>query len=230
MSAETAAPPHQAAIAALADRVGIADLGYCLLWAIDARQWNRIADLCDTEISVSWDDPAALARSFNGRDATINGMRTLFGTVVSHHQATNELIEVNADRAVLHWLVVGRYRASTMRGNDGCMIQAGQRIALNRRPGGWRICSIEHSNYWVEGNPGVLHTVLPPASKTELAASFRPISVNSIEQQGLSALADRAAIYDVMMRFGRGLDRKDWQLYRSCFGKSLILDFSQYDR
>ena len=68
-------------------------------------------------------------------------------------------------------------------------------------------------------------TRIATSSKTEPAASFRPIS-DGIEQQGLSALADRAAIYDVMMRFGRGLDRKDWQLYRSCFGKSLILDFS----
>ena len=30
-----------------------------------------------------------------------------------------------------------------------------------------------------------------------------------------------------MMRFGRGLDQKDWPLYRSCFCTTLTLDFSR---
>jgi hypothetical protein len=73
MSSDTAAPPDQAAIAVLADRAAIANLGHQFLAALDTEQWVRIVDCCETKISVSWDDPATSRKLFSGCDATDEG-------------------------------------------------------------------------------------------------------------------------------------------------------------
>jgi hypothetical protein len=42
----------------------------------------------------------------------------------------------------------------------------------------------------------------------------------------LQALLDRAAISDTVNAYATGLDRRDWELYRSIFVKTIEMDFS----
>ncbi len=227
MSAETVRQFDQSVLAALADRIAIVDMGYRFLWAIDARQWDSLSTYCDPEIIVKWEDPTALPRLFNGLAKTVEGLQSLFGATATHHQATNEMLEVNGESAVLRWLVAGRYRAPTMRGTDWCTAYAGQRVTLNRSNGHWKIYDLHHSNLWVEGNPAILQAAPLSNVPESFAVSVSERSANETQEQRLARLADINAIHDVMMRFGRGLDRKDWRLYRSCFGARLTLDFSR---
>ena len=153
MSAETVRQFDPSVLAALADRTAIVDAGYRFLWVIDARQWDSLSTYCAPDIVVKWEDPTAVPRLFNGFAKTVEGLQSLFGAAATHHQATNEMVEVDGDRAVLRWLVAGRYRAPTMRGTDWCTAYAGQRVTLNRGNGHWKIGELHHSNLWVEGNP-----------------------------------------------------------------------------
>lgn len=219
--------PDRPSIAALADRPAIIDTGHRFLWAIDAGQWDHLSSNCEAEIVVKWDDPTGLPRLFNGKAGTVEGLQSLFASAATHHQATNETLEVHGDSTVLRWLVVGRYRAPTTRGADWCAAFAEQRMTLNRRNHRWHISDLRHSNLWVEGNPAILQTAQPSIARISSAFSAQEPAADEPQEQWLARLADRNAIYDVMMRFGRGLDRKDWRLYRSCFGSKLTLDFSR---
>ena len=42
----------------------------------------------------------------------------------------------------------------------------------------------------------------------------------------VQALADRLAIHELLARYARGVDEKDWELYRSVFTEDATIDYS----
>lgn len=42
-------------------------------------------------------------------------------------------------------------------------------------------------------------------------------------------LADRAEIIDITLRYARGLDLKDWAMFRSCFADEIDADFTSFN-
>lgn len=218
--------PDESAIAALDDRARIVETGCRFLLALDMRRWDEALACCASDIAVVWEVPGRARLDSRGGDA-VAALQASLGAA-SHHQATNFQTEFDGADARLRWYVTGRYRTPTMRGSDACAVFGEQTMTLRRAGGDWRIADIRHTIQWIEGNPAV-PTATPGAAPAPAQLAFVPTSPPGEETpaQRLARLADRDAIHDVMMRFGRGLDRKDWALYRSCFGKTLTLDFSR---
>jgi 3-phenylpropionate/cinnamic acid dioxygenase small subunit len=52
----------------------------------------------------------------------------------------------------------------------------------------------------------------------------RPGDWQTIAMDGLQALLDRAAIHDLIMRYARGVDRRDLDLVASCFAADAAYD------
>lgn len=212
--------------AILDDRAAVTDVGYRFLWALDTRNWDSLGVICAAGISAEWDDPAGSTLNWCNVAEMREGLRALIGGAISHHQATNELAEAGANSATLRSLIVARYRAATMRGNDWCTVYAEQYIGLQRDGVEWRIASIRHVNLSVDGNPAVM-SLTARATSADAATAFVPQPPAQMLAQRLAYQTDRNAIADLMMHFGRALDQKDWRAFRACFGDRLILDFSQ---
>ncbi|MGE3510246.1 MAG: nuclear transport factor 2 family protein [Vicinamibacterales bacterium] len=47
------------------------------------------------------------------------------------------------------------------------------------------------------------------------------------DETSLRCLVDRAEISDVQLRYARGTDSRDWELFRSCFTDEIEVDFSE---
>jgi hypothetical protein len=212
--------------AALDDREQVIESAYRLFRALDTRWWDALTAACEDDVKVEWGAAEGPILAWSGGAAFGAGAEARFGHLASLHQATNPLLELDGDGAELRLLVAGRHRAATLRGADSCIVHAEHRQILRRRDGRWRITAIWHEPIWTEGNPGILTAALPPLP-SHAERPFAPDPPATTDTERLQRLADRAAIHDLMMRFGRGLDRKDWALYRSCFADRLMLDFSQ---
>jgi SnoaL-like domain len=219
--------PDEATISALEDRVRIIDIGCRFLLSLDLRRWDGAMACCSDTLAVVWDISAGRSIECRGSDEAVAFFQSAMGAS-SYHQATNERAEINGEKATLRWYVTGRYRTPTMRGADTCTVFAEQQIALRRHGRDWRISEIRHTVLSIEGNPAAVTAAKPPLSTpAQLAFAPSPAPVDETPEQRLIRLTDQTAIYDLMMRFGRGLDQKDWPLYRSCFGNRLTLDFSR---
>lgn len=186
-----------------------------LFWAIDARHWDMAAALCASGVDWAGLEQGQFPASLQKR----------LGGVVTHHQCTNPLIKLDDDRAEVSLLVVARHRRATLRGADTFVRMSTDRLTLQRRAEEWLVTALSRTVQMAEGNPGVLSAPgnpEPPASTAPLPPE--PPARSDVER--LARMADRQAIHDLMMRFGRGLDGKDWELYRSCFAGEVVVDFA----
>ena len=52
--------------------------------------------------------------------------------------------------------------------------------------------------------------------------------VTELTDTALRQLADRVAVHDVLMRYTRGIDRRDWELVRSCYHNDAYDDHAAY--
>ena len=112
------------------------------------------------------------------------------------------------------------------RGGDGFTRLSADRVELARGQGTWLITGLGREIRGAEGNPGIVS----PGGDRAPSADTEPLATEpevTEEQAQLARIADHQAIYDLMIRFGRGLDSKDWALYRSCFADRVIVDFAQ---
>ena len=200
------------------DRHCVVEQVHRLFWGIDARDGETIAAACSPEVSSDWEGceagsfPAAILARLAG--------------VLTHHQCSNDIVSLAGNRATVELLVVARHRRATLRGADSFTRLSSDRITLRSHGGIWRVTALQREHRGAEGNPGVLvgGGTAEPAAQTLPLPPEPPVT--SVHEQ-LARLADHQEIHDLMMRFGRGLDSKDWALYRSCFADRVIVDFGQ---
>ena len=189
-----------------------------LFWAIDARQWDVAAAACAPDLKAEWagleSGPFAGAAS------------AMLAGVATHHQCTNQVVSFDGEMATVDMMVVARHRRPTLRGSDTFVRLSTDSVRLRHGTYGWVVTGLARIGRMAEGNPGVLGdggSPEPPAS-TEKLAPEPPVRTDA---ERLARLEDHQAVHDLMMRFGRGLDAKDWALYRSCLADEVLVDFAQ---
>lgn len=211
------------------DREAVIETAHRLFWAIDAKRWDGLAPLCAAEVGLDWPGLVGLTPGPVPVAAFAEAVVRRLGATTTLHQCTNPLVTVEGDRAEARFLVTARHRRPTMRGGDTATVFSDHSQELRREGDtGWKVTAIQHLPLSTEGNPGILQLENPaPPSPGRPRSLLPPEDSPRSDAERLRLLEDRAAIHDVMMRFGRGLDAKDWRLYRSCFADRVTIDFSE---
>jgi len=214
---------------ALADKQAIAEvmLRYC-----------RGIDRLDMELVRSCYHPGAVDHhsGFEGeRDAYVAWVEPVLRQLVgTQHMVGNHLIELDGDLARSETYVVASHLLAP--GGEG---PAGITTALRyvdrfeRRDGEWRIAERFAMREWVrtepdqrpgdpaEGPAGArdrsdpVFAPLRPADGPPTGA--RSGKMAAVADPDLQSLADKQAIYEVVLRYCRGVDRLDMDLLRSCY-------------
>ena len=214
-------------IDALWNRVRLIEAGIGFLGVLDARAFEDAGAFLAPKVAISGFPFADLPDGMWERTHLTEALSKALAAVTSHHQCTNPIVGLRDGDADVAWMTAARYRRPTLRGGDGFATFGTLRIRFTAEGQRWPIAGLHQDVRASEGNPGILSagaTVLEPPPATPFAEGSPPPSDAAAR---LRWLEDRAEIHDLMMRFGRALDAKDWPLYRSCLADRLVLDFSQ---
>ncbi len=210
------------------DRATAIESVHRLFWAIDAKLWPILVSSLNDEVDVRWPQLWGGLDERCTSSSLVEALSRQVGSAVTLHQCTNPLVTFERGRAEARVLVTARWRRSTLRGSENCTLYGELHVGLVHHQSGWRTRSMHYTPRWTEGNPAILaaSTIDSPAS-VRPKPSFPPDEESRTAAERIRHLEDRAAIQDLMMRFGRALDSKDWELYRSCFVDRVTLDFSE---
>lgn len=218
-------------------------------------RYARGVDRCDLELVRSAYHPDAYD-DHGGYQGDVDGFlawlkATVFDAFAcTMHKLGNVLIEVEGERAWGETYAVAHHVAGT--GADATDLVMGVRYLdrFERRGGEWKIADRQMSFEWERagaigsqraypgfaqgrrdgGDPVLLEdpggaAIRPIATRVSIASTGEPDAVSST---ALEELADREAIHRQLVRYCRGVDRRDFELIRAAYHPDAWDDHGSY--
>lgn len=157
--------PIDAAVEELIDRLAVQDVISRMCVGADRRDWDAVARLFDDPVRLDYTSLQGGEPLTTDPRSVVEGWASaLDGLKATHHMITNQLIELEGDRArssayfqathVLHaehgdsrWVLGGRYDAE-----------------LRRSGGDWRITALTMTAVWATGNQQIMVQARPPSA------------------------------------------------------------------
>lgn len=138
---------------ALADRLAIVDLLHRYATGLDTKDWELLASVFTADGVADYgalggvnEGPAAIAKLCSG---------ALGGLDASQHIITNEVIEVDGDRARARCYFQAQHVFTGAEGGDNFLVGGTYDDEIVRTADGWRIRHRTLTPTWLNGNPVV---------------------------------------------------------------------------
>ncbi len=206
--------------------------------ALDTRDWPLYRACLTDPVRIDFSDlTGAPARTVAADDWTRFAAACL-DPIRAHHQTTNMQVDIEGDHATGVFYMAARHHRPGSRGDSGYLQLGWYDADLIRDDAAWRVRKLRQRIQWCEGNPalidvtrpeiaGPLHAVFGGGGDPRPLPDPRPLSrkASVMAQDQLRELSERAAIDQLMLRFGRALDLHDWPMYRSTFLDRIEVDF-----
>ena len=177
----------------LVDRARVHDVLMRYAAAVDRRDWDLLDGCFSADVrSVGW-GPEGL----KGRDDLTGFIRGVAHFDMTMHMMSNELVDVDGDRAGLDSYAMLTHHKVRPDGGTSELNRSGARYRerLERGADGWRI--VERGAPADEERHGVSGT--------------------DTDDPAVRALLDRAEIHDLLMGYARGIDERDYERVASSF-------------
>ena len=141
------------ALAALTDRLAIVDLLHRYATGLDTKDWDKLASVFTADGVADYgalggvnQGPAAIVKLCSG---------ALGGLDASQHIITNEVIELDGDRARARCYFQAQHVFTGAEGGDNFLVGGTYDDEIVRTVDGWRIRHRTLTATWTDGNPVV---------------------------------------------------------------------------
>ena len=156
------------AAAGIEDRLEIIELVGRLSLAIDAKDWDAMAQLFTETVyhdrtSLTGGEPytAPVAQFVEGWRQTLDAMDAIL------HQITNHVISVDDDEATCTANMQGTHVLANPSGGDMWSVGGRHVYQLKRTSGGWRICGLTFTLQWATGNMNIVNLAMAAAQAAD---------------------------------------------------------------